>query len=244
VIGDFGGGSESEYQVAAAIEALSERQPIDGLITTGDNFYSDDVERVWSVPYGWLAEERIPVFATWGNHDLQSPARQRLVEEYLKPPGRWYSTDLGQGTLLVLDSNDVNDAEQLEWLSRALVDAVPPIVVAFHHPAFSCGLHGSSPSVVESWVPFFEEHEVSLVLNGHDHDYQRFENNGVTYVVTGGGGQPIRPSGSCAESMPPRIVADNEHNHFLLLEVDTNGIVGLATTAAGTIIDSFAVVTE
>jgi len=46
VIGDFGTGSSDEYQVAALIEAMAEDDPIAAVVTTGDNFYNDDVERI------------------------------------------------------------------------------------------------------------------------------------------------------------------------------------------------------
>jgi hypothetical protein len=53
VIGDFGSGSEAELEVAATIESLVSGQPIEGLVTMGDNFYSDDIEAIWVTPYGW-----------------------------------------------------------------------------------------------------------------------------------------------------------------------------------------------
>src|SRR5207248_1959547 len=39
--------------------------------------------------------------------------------------------------------------------------------------------------------PILAEGRVQLVLNGHDHDYQRHLAKGITYVVTGGGGAPL-----------------------------------------------------
>jgi acid phosphatase len=241
VMGDFGSGSDAEYEIAAAIQAMAEDEPIAALITTGDNFYNDDVELIWSVPYGWLEEEGVPVQAAWGNHDLETPTRERLVEKHLSPPGRWYQADLGEGTLLILDSNDVGDVEQTEWLSRALANADSPIVVAFHHPVFSCGSHGNSPSIIQSWAPLLLRHDVALVLNGHEHAYQRFERDGVTYVVTGGGGQPIQPAQSCSESTPSQMAADHENNHFLVLQASEDEIVGTAMTANGNVIDSFVI---
>jgi hypothetical protein len=42
----------------------------------------------------------------------------------------------------------------------------------------------------------FEQYGVDLVINGHAHDYERtIPINGVTYVVTGGGGAPLYPVG-------------------------------------------------
>ncbi len=59
-------------------------------------------------------------------------------------------------------------------------------MVIFHQPAYSRGTkHGSTRAVDRRWVPILERHRVALVLNGHEHDYQRFTSAAaVTYVVT------------------------------------------------------------
>jgi len=45
-------------------------------------------------------------------------------------------------------------------------------------PAWSCSSHGSTPEVDRCWVPVLERYRVALVLNGHDHNYQRFVSAG------------------------------------------------------------------
>jgi len=75
-------------------------------------------------------------------------------------------------------------------------------VAVFHQPAYSCGTHGSSPEVQREWVRLFQRSGVDLVLNGHDHDYQRFAPiGGVTYVVTGGGAE-LYEVGDCPAGTP------------------------------------------
>ena len=71
----------------------------------------------------------------------------------------------------------------------------------FHQPAWSCGLHGSTPDVDRLWVPVLERHHTALVLNGHDHDYERFapqtpqgladEARGMREFVVGTGGRNL-----------------------------------------------------
>jgi len=240
VVGDFGDGGPAEYEVAEAIETLTADTRIQALITTGDNFYNNDVESIWATPYGWLEETGIPVYAAWGNHDIDSTTRRQLVEEVLDPPGRWYSRDLGLGTLVVLDSNDVGNEEQADWLARTLPASADPIIVVFHHPAFSCGLHGNSGSIIDRWVPLFQENGVALVLSGHDHNYERLEREGVTYVITGGGGRPIRPGRPfCPKGNPEVAESDHEHNHFVVLELGAGGIQGAALAPDGVTLDSW-----
>jgi 2',3'-cyclic-nucleotide 2'-phosphodiesterase (5'-nucleotidase family) len=65
-------------------------------------------------------------------------------------------------------------------------------VVAFHNPPFTNARHDNhqvgSLSAQADWVPLFEDYDVDLVIGGHYHSYQRGTNNGVTYLVVGGGG--------------------------------------------------------
>jgi hypothetical protein len=40
-------------------------------------------------------------------------------------------------------------------------------------------------------VPMFEKYRVSVAFFGHDHNYQRNQQNGIEYVISGGGGAPL-----------------------------------------------------
>lgn len=239
VIGDFGDGSDGEYAVAGSIRDHALDKGLDAFITTGDNFYSDDVDLVWSGPYGWLSEAGIPVLATWGNHDLDSPTREELVWDTLDPPGRWYSVEIGTGRLLVLDTNRVESEEQISWLRNELTHPAWPLIVTFHHPLYSCGSHGSDPEVQDAWLSLFQEHEVTLALSGHDHDYQRFIDDGTTYVVTGGGGRHLRALQACPVGTPePEMARDGVH-HYVVLDIGNDVIDAEVRAADGTTIDSF-----
>jgi Icc-related predicted phosphoesterase len=241
VIGDFGSATTSEYQVADSIIELAEVLPLTAFVTTGDNFYSDDIKDIWLAPYGWLEGTDIEILASWGNHDIETETRQRLVTEYLRAPGRAYSVSFGSVLLIVLDSNQVGNESQTRWLEAELEASSGLSIVVFHHPAFSCGYHGTTEAVVESWVPLFEEHRVDLVLNGHDHDYQRFERAGVTYVVTGGGGRALRPLRQCPTGTPEPLASTDQHHHFVVLNLSEDGISGRTLSADGTEIDAFVI---
>jgi hypothetical protein len=43
----------------------------------------------------------------------------------------------------------------------------------WYRPRFSSGLHGSGPAVAALWQALYEA-GAEVVLNGHDHDYERF----------------------------------------------------------------------
>ncbi|HEY3241149.1 MAG TPA: hypothetical protein VGL92_16415, partial [Acidimicrobiia bacterium] len=63
-----------------------------------------------------------------------------------------------------------------------------------------------------------------LVLNGHDHLYQRFASAaGVTYVVTGGGGRELYPH--TAGCNPPELRASAVRHHFTGVELFADRLV-------------------
>jgi hypothetical protein len=82
--------------------------------------------------------------------------------------------------------------------------------------------------------PIIEKHHVQLVLAGHDHDYERIKpQNGVSYVVTGGGGRGTYEVGSSTFTALSEAVI-----HFVYLEVGTDEMVMHAIDAEGTEFDS------
>ena len=110
-------------------------------------------------------------------------------------------------------------------------------MVVFHHAAWSCSRHDSNEQVRRSWVPVLEDHRVPLVLNGHDHNYQRFVSaGGVTYVVTGGGGRALYPVDGCAAGAPERVAAHVRH-HFTAVEVRDGSLAVTVVADDDTVLD-------
>jgi acid phosphatase type 7 len=106
--------------------------------------------------------------------------------------------------------------------------------VYLHRPPFSSGEHGSNLAVREAFVPLFERHRVPLVFAGHDHDYERtIAINGVTYVVTGGGGRGTRPVGAS-----PFTAFSESTLHFIAASVSDSALVLHAIDATGQTFDS------
>jgi hypothetical protein len=111
---------------------------------------------------------------TLGNHDVESGHGSEQLS-YLGLPPLPYVKRLLEVELLFLDVNQP-DRRQRAGLDKQLGAPGPALrVVVFHQPAYSCGtVHGSTLAVIDRWVPILERHRVALVLNGHEHDYQRF----------------------------------------------------------------------
>lgn len=244
VIGDYGTGDASEASVARAVRRWAQANRADALVTTGDNVYPEgqpvSFDAAWSDPYGWVEKRGLDIVASLGNHDIEEDGGASVID-LLEMPGPWYSSTIGDADLFVLDANRPSDPAQQQWLEKTLEQSDGRWkIVVFHQPAFSCAYHDGTPEIVERWVPIFERWGVDLVLNGHDHAYQRFEAlNGVTYVVTGGGGASLYELDACAEGTPPRVVGDDDAHHFVVIEGSRTVLNVKVITADGAIIDDF-----
>ena len=199
VLGDVGTGEADEWATANLVVEASDPHPFDGLVLLGDNVYPDGnpdrLEATVFDPFGPVLDQGTDLLAVLGNHDVDSGYAEGQVEA-LSMPGRWYSEEIGSVLFIGLDSNVVENSDQMRWLESTLADTDPNqwVIVAMHHPAYSGGFHGPTWDVRLDWVPLFEQHGVDLVLAGHDHDYQRMVPiEGVTYIVSGGGAR-LRPA--------------------------------------------------
>jgi hypothetical protein len=237
-IGDFGGGP-AQLAVARAMEAWAADHRVDALVTTGDNVYErGEPERFAAQldqPYRELRRSR-PMWATLGNHDVSAGHGAEQLR-HLGLPDLPYAKSLPGLQLLFLDGNRAH-REQASWLDARLSEPGPALRAAvFHQPAWSCSRHDGTERVERHWVPVLEDHRVALVLNGHDHNYQRFVSpSGVTYVVTGGGGKGLYQVDRCATGTPRRAAAIVRH-HFTAVEVRDGSLTVSAVGTDGAVLD-------
>ena len=237
VLGDWGAGTPEQQQVASAMaEVAATREPA-AIVTTGDNFYSDDATSLME-PFAWTRDDEIPFVIAWGNHDVESRQRVELLGDTFDDPPRWASHRWGEVDLVILDSTQVDSPEQAEFLTQTLAEDDDPTIVVLHHSPYSCGYHGDTGSVIDRWVEGFDD-DVLLVLSGHEHTYQRFENGGTTFVVTGGGGAGLTDLKDCPPDHPKRSAGQTSH-HFVTLHQDDGLLRVSAIGVDGEVFDEIA----
>jgi hypothetical protein len=153
------------------------------------------------------------------------------------------------------ESLEEGQGEQYGWLRSRLEGAqddpdVDWIVVFTHRPLYSHGVgpgaHGSYEELRETLAPLFQEAGVDLVLQGHDHHYERSRpllhgrptaaGCGPVYMVTGGGGGSR--SGRRVEASPLTAHTSRAH-HFLRLVIGEDEIRGRALGRDGEPVDRF-----
>jgi hypothetical protein len=138
----------------------------------------------------------------------------------------FYSLDVAGVHLVAIDSNQLHRREQLHWLTADLQAAearrVRATLAWMHDGPYSMGYHGGNSTAARDLVPILERYHVSLLVSGHDHNYERGRHGTLNYVVTGGGGAELRPL-RCGipgkrrcKNMP--LAFFNEH-HYVRLEV-------------------------
>ena len=191
--------------------------------TLGDTAYDrgtpDQLRDCFGTAFGGVTD-RIR-YAVTGNHDdltdAGAPLRDYLGEAASRDGRTFFSDELGSWHVIVLDANCGVVAggcgpvsPQLEWLRADLAASDAACTIAlWHQPRFSSGGHGNDAAVAPFWDALYAA-DADVVLNGHDHDYERFDPQdpsaapdpvrGITEFVVGtGGGEPrafeeIRPN--------------------------------------------------
>lgn len=184
----------------------------------GDNAYPRGSRRDFRRCYGptWGRHERRTRPAL-GNHEYLTPRADGYFDFFDPDPGArgrgWYSYDRGTWHIVVLNSNCAEvgcgpRSRQVRWLRRDLAANTRRNVLAYwHHPRFSSGAHGDDTSVRTFWDVLYA-HGADVVLNGHDHDYERFAPQdprgradpryGIRQFVVGTGGARLRGRSSTA----------------------------------------------
>jgi calcineurin-like phosphoesterase family protein len=151
------------------------------VFSLGDNVYPATTTATLSQCYTPTWGRHVPrMLAVAGNHDWEVSAGAAYFAYFGAasgpPPLGYYSTTIGAWHVVALNSNLPAGAgsAQYEWLKADLAANPAACTLAmWHHPLFSSGTNGNSPQMREVWRLLHAE-RVELVLNGHDHDYERF----------------------------------------------------------------------
>ena len=237
--GDTRTGHQTHQEVVDSIVAI---EP-DFVLHTGDLVYRGREFPYWEIFFEIERElmSRIPLFPALGNHEDNHQHYFDLF--YLPGNERWYAFDYGNALFICLQVDGIVDfgpgSEQYDWLKSELeANRQPWLFVYFHIPPYS-STQREEPDVEQevrqALTPLFEQYGVDVVFTGHNHNYERNEVNGVTYIVTGGGGAPL----SVMEDPELTRAAFAVTFHFVLLEIDGNHLGATVFSSQGKILDEF-----
>ena len=176
-------GLDGDNQTAALLKHLLLRYPGATVFTAGDNVQINgemfEYKDCFGPSWGW---HRGVIRPSPGNHDwyiASGEAYFSYFEEAAGPPGLgYYSYDVGDWHIVSLNSNcDTHpcdeDSAQVQWL-RADLQNNPSLctLLYWHHPLWSSGLVPISQAGEAFWRAAYES-GAEIVVNGHDHHYER-----------------------------------------------------------------------
>lgn len=191
------------------VERVAAEKP-DVLLLSGDVPYNGSVANDYEVyreeTAAWRAA-KLRVYPAMGNHELHGDEVRQPNNWWSAFPElkgrRWYSVQFGCAYVITVDSNLplTDGSRQQAWVLDQLAhlpDGTKFVFVSLHHPPVADSIlndhsHDVRPNeralagVLERQAAAVPGVKV-VVIAGHIHNYQRFLQNGVVYLVSGGGG--------------------------------------------------------
>lgn len=176
-----------------------EKEGIHLIFHTGDVINKPGDDEEWK-KFLDLSRNKGTIHIAPGNHDINNYRSLEKYKQYIqKPP--YYSFSI-KDTQFILLCTEMPDAigkitgTQLEWLKKELQKPFQYRFVFLHKPPFPSPFgnrYGLDrfPEERDILHELFVAYQVNLVFAGHEHLYNRKERDGITYVITGGGGAPL-----------------------------------------------------
>lgn len=245
VAGDTRGGTDVWSQILAGMAAHG----VEFRLFTGDAVTTGSTVSQWDDWYeaGTGYHESVPTILAHGNHEGLSQAHFGLAA--LPGNEEWYAFEYGDAFFAALNDTpgaSTDWATQAEWLAGALAGTERTWKLSFHHkPAYSsCRPNGEDLSVRTHFVPVLEVGGVQLDLAGHNHNYERTvplregvevaQPDGVTYVVTAGGGAPLYDNNQGFSY----TATFAETHHYAIIRIEGGQLTLTAYDLGGNVLDT------
>jgi hypothetical protein len=197
------------------------------VFTLGDNVYPDGTAGQFTSCYepSW-GRHKARTRPAPGNHDYNTTGAVPYYQYFGSNAGDagkgYYSFDIGAWHAISLNSNCAAvgcgpGSAQQTWLESDL-EAHPGVctIAYWHHPVLTIGPHNNDETGMLSIWQMLYDHDVDIVLSGHDHNYQRYAplnrdangvdaSGGVRYFVVGTGGVGLTSASATRANSTPGI---------------------------------------
>jgi len=218
------------------------------VIATGD-LTDSGTQPEWDLWFQGGAETLpyLPLMPLLGNHEMLTKAyfgQFVLPNSNAQEKNYYFTYGMAQFGVLYDGDEKLILNESIPWLKAKLAASpLPWKFIALHKPPYA-----SVPYIIDSLkegiVRAAEESGAVMVFSGHRHTYERTfpllggkpAENGVVYVVSGGAGAPLDETASTDFTAKAAAV-----NHFVLLNVTADSILGMVKNSNGSVIDEFTV---
>lgn len=241
-----GGDVVNPYARRELVQKIADENPT-AILIGGDLVYEgrnpDDYDVYRSETAEWTSR-RIPVFAALGNHEFRGCSAddaEPCLENWWTAfgglalrPFRWYSVRIGAEILAVILDSDAHlkpGSEQRIWFEHVIAGAEPTVrfvLVVLHYPPVRDPFYPRA--LDEKQVASYLSRKARslraqvVVVGSHVHNYERYYRDGVTYLVSGGGGAKPVPA---ARMFGERSKLKTSVNyHYVRLVLDGNRLTG------------------
>ena len=242
VLGDFGTGSKQQYQLADQMKRVHDQFPFELVALVGDNLYGSerpqDFKKKFEIPYKPLLDAGVKFYASLGNHD--DPQEQRNYKLFNMDGKQYYTfkPSTKQSVRFFALESSYLKPEQIAWFEKELQASDSDWKVPyFHHPPYSSGeRHGSDTQMRDVLEPLFLKYNVSVVLTGHDHFYERTKpQKGIVYFVCGSGGQLRK--GNIDKRTGLTAAGNDRDQSFMIAEINGDQMWFNAISRMGQVFD-------
>jgi acid phosphatase type 7 len=243
------GDTRSDHAAHAAVARALMADGPDFAIHTGDLVADgrdeDDWQRFFQV--GGAMLRNVPFVPVIGNHEFVSPAAsgaanyRRYVHFDASGPSPELDTvfRFANARFILTSSYDDWTGPSRDWLTSEIErarreDPTGWLFVVMHEGPRSSGPHGDSDALRDAGIDrLMRRMRVDLVISGHDHAYERGDDEGIRYMVSGGGGAPLYPRRSVRSHT--KVFAST--HHFVRVDIDGDRATFTALRVDGSTID-------
>lgn len=239
------------------------------MVLCGDNVAGSSLEEVLAeqlqdlrslIEKYYLGKPLIPVI---GNHEVNNEPKDdryekifrriyndMLPDTYLDGYNRTvFYADYEDTRFIVLNAFHFEEKHriaknQLSWFAEAASANIKNKIVFVNSPAFPTGAHlrhcmDSYPEDRDAFWNIVQNCNIDIVFSGHEHDYSRRKigyKKGIYQVITGGSGENLKSKFKDKKGV---ITAPIAEYHFVMVDVDSDGIKVYAISSEGKLLDKF-----
>jgi hypothetical protein len=206
VVAAAGDGAGGEPNAASVTNLITSMNP-NLFLYIGDVYQSGTYTEFlnWYDPSAFFGRFKSITNPTVGNHDFGTGSSAGYRYYWNNVPD-YYSYNAGGWHFISLNSYsqyiDVTPTgAEYQWLQADLAaNNNPCTIVYYHHPYLSIGQEGGRPALADIWN-LLAQNKVTMVINGHDHEYQRWSPldgsgkinpSGTTQFIIGTGGHSLQ----------------------------------------------------
>ncbi|WP_457559368.1 metallophosphoesterase family protein [Candidatus Harpocratesius sp.] len=215
-------------QIHRQILKLIKKENKDFIIHVGDFVFWD---------FGWpsfFKDLRIVglntrLFPVRGNHDNPLYFKRLFNMESLD-----YSLIYDDVLIIFIDDNANHlKKSQVEYIKQTLEKAnsiknIKWKIVILHKPLYSGAVGGVRIKLIDQLIPLFKKYGVQLSIGSHFHSYERLYIDGITYLVSAGGGAHLTDKHFTPTGLKLHITTFNylhikvEENRLIIRAIDNN----------------------